>query len=361
MEPALGEKPRVRRPGIGGGPDARPPETGGDRPPAPGLHRQPPADVVLAMDVGGTLIKAGLVDARGDVVREARRPTGVEAGPEAVIDGILSFAGDLTSGQPVRAVGIGVPGVVDGAAGIARYAANLGWRDVPFARLMSDRIGVPAVLGHDVRNGALAEARLGAGAGGAGGAGFGGEGGVGDPSVYFVAIGTGIAGGLVRHGELDNGATGQAGEIGHLVVRPGGLPCNCGNRGCLETIASASRIAAAYRAATRANATARLVADRARAGEPVAGRIWADAVDALADALTAMIVLTDPGSIVIGGGLSLAGATLLDPLLAALPPRLTFREPPPVLLGLLGDRAGLIGAALRAWDLVGADVAVGAP
>ena len=213
-----------------------------------------------------------------------------------------------------------------------------GWHDVPFGRLIADRLTLPVALGHDVRNGALAEARRGAGRG------------VG--SMYFVAIGTGIAGGLVVDGHVQDGASGQAGEIGHLVVRPGGPACGCGNRGCLESIASASRIAQAYRAQTGATTSAEQIAALVRAGDPAAGQIWSEAVDALADALTALTVLSDPALIVLGGGLSLAGPTLLDPLRAAMVPRLTFRRPPGLAVTTLGDRAGLLGAALRAWDLV---------
>lgn len=308
------------------------------------MSEDPPAaaDAVVALDVGGTSIKAGLVAADGAVLLEVRRPTGGEHGATAVVDGIVELAaelaGELADGRSVRAVGIGVPGIIDSAAGIARYAANLGWRDVPFGRLVADRLALPVALGHDVRNGALAEARWGAGRG--------------VDSMYFVAIGTGIAGGLVVDGRVQDGTSGQAGEVGHLVVRPGGPECGCGNRGCLESIASASRIAMAYRALTGVTASAEQIAALVRAGDAAAQQIWTEAVEALGDALTALTVLSDPALIVLGGGLSLAGATLLDPLRAALLPRLTFRRPPAVTVTSLGDRAGLLGAALRAWDLI---------
>lgn len=301
----------------------------------PGGTRTRP-DVVAALDVGGTSIKGGLVTADGAVVREARRPTGVEGGPAAVIDRILTFAADLAAGGQVRAIGLAVPGVVDGPAGVARYAANLGWSDVPFVRLLSDRLGLPVTLGHDVRLGALAEARLGAGSG--------------SSSMYFVAIGTGIAGGMVEGGQVENGASGQAGEIGHLVVRPGGPLCNCGNHGCLESIASASRIGRSYVDLTGKEASAREVADLMRGGDLAAQQVWTEAVAALADALAAVSVLTDPGMIVLGGGLSLAGDLLTVPLANALGRRLTFRSAPPIAVTELGDRAGLAGAALLAWD-----------
>lgn len=297
--------------------------------------------MVAALDVGGTSIKAGLVAEDGTVVREARRPTGAEDGPQAAIDRILTFAADLADSDNVRAVGLGVPGVVDGDAGIARYAANLGWRDVPFGQLLSDRLGLPVALGHDVRLGALAEAVRGAGTGAA--------------TVYFMAIGTGIAGGMVNRGRVDNGASGQAGEVGHLVVRPGGPLCGCGNHGCVESIASASRIGRSYSELTGKAASARDVVDLLPTGDAAAQQVWDDAVAALADALAAVTVLQDPGMIVIGGGLSLAGDVLTTPLAAALAQRLTFRTAPPIVVTELGDRAGLAGAGLLAWELLRED------
>lgn len=299
--------------------------------------------LVAALDVGGTSIKAGLVAADGTVTQEMRRPTGVAGGVDAVVDGIGILTEQLIAagGPRVRAVGLGVPGIVESDAGIARYAANLGWRDLPIAAILSQRVGLPVALGHDVRNGALGEARLGAGAH------FGG-------SIYFIAIGTGIASGLVRDGVVDEGATGQAGEVGHLVVRPGGPLCGCGNHGCLEAIASASRIENAYAARTGARATAKDIVTLVREGDFDADAVWTEAIAALADALAAVVVLTDPGLVVIGGGLSLAGPILVEPLVIELTGRLTFRRPPPVVLTELGDRAGLLGAALRGWDLLAA-------
>jgi len=293
---------------------------------------------VAAIDVGGTSVKAGFVGAGGAVHGERRVPTRVADGPAAVVAGIVELAAELAAEPGVRAIGIGVPGIVDGPAGTARWAANLGWRDVPFVSMIGDRTGLDVALGHDVRNGALAEARWGAGRDAR--------------SVYFLAIGTGIAGGSVLDGVVDDGASGQAGEIGHLVVVPGGPACNCGNHGCVETLASASRIAAAYSRAVCGEFSAAEVAARAAAGESVAVEVWGRAVAALADGLAALTVLNDPGLIVLGGGLSLAGQQLLDPVREALAQRLTFRTAPELALTALGDRAGLLGAGLRAWNRV---------
>ena len=306
------------------------------------------APVVAALDVGGTSIKAALVDRSGGLVLQTRRATGVPDGPDAVVRGIVGLAAELAANPDASVAGVGicVPGSVDARAGIARRAVNLGWRDVPLAAMIAERTGLPVALGHDVRTAVLAEARSTAEVGG---------------SLFFVAIGTGIAGGLATAGVVDDGATGLSGEIGHLVVRTGGARCGCGNRGCLETVASASRIADRYAAATGCSGgSAADIAALVDAGDAAAQQVWADAVDALADALAAVTVLMDPGRFVIGGGLSLAGRTLTDPLTAALAGRLTFHLPPPISVSALGDRAGVLGAALRAWDLLEAGGPTGA-
>ncbi len=297
--------------------------------------------VVVALDVGGTSVKGGLVDPLGGVEFEIRRPTGTERGVQAVLDGITTMVRALLEGAtpaglaPVS-IGIGVPGIVDVQSGIARYAANLGWRDVPLGSMLQAEFGLPVAVGHDVRLAGLAEARVGAGSG--------------VESVFFVSIGTGIAGTLCQQGQIYDGATGQAGEVGHLVVRPGGPLCACGNRGCLEAIASAARIADRYSTGRGSVVSAARVVELVGQGDSLAVRIWAEAIDALADGLAMVTSLIDPGRIVIGGGLSLAGDTLLSPLTAALPTRLTFRPAPPLDVTVLGDLAGVIGAALHAWD-----------
>src|SRR5207245_1934226 len=135
------------------------------------------------------------------------------------------------------AAGVAVPGIVDAERGVAVYAANLGWSDVPMRALLSERLdGVPVALGHDVRTGGLAEGRIGAGKG--------------SDRFLFVPLGTGIAGAIGINGTVEAGAHGFAGEIGHVVVRPGGIPCPCGQRGCLERMASASAVSQAWAAAS---------------------------------------------------------------------------------------------------------------
>ncbi|MEU6753376.1 ROK family protein [Spirillospora sp. NPDC046719] len=196
---------------------------------------------LIAIDVGGTSMKAALVPAPpspgagagGEVLISETWPTD-RADP---VGGILDFAAHMAAraealGRPARAAGIAVPGIVDEASGTAVRAANLGWRDVPLLHLAQERLGVPVAVGHDVRTGGLAEAVLGAGRD------------AGD--FVFMAIGTGIAAALILNGTTYPGVSGWSGEVGHIVVRPGGEDCACGNKGCLETYASAASIARRY-------------------------------------------------------------------------------------------------------------------
>ncbi|CAM5443247.1 ROK family protein [Streptomyces abikoensis] len=303
---------------------------------------------VIALDVGGTAIKAALIGPDHELLHEARRPTGREQGPDAVVDGILDFAAELAAtgeaacGEPAAAAGIAVPGIVDAGAGTAVYSANLGWRDVPLRELLQGRLGgTPVALGHDVRAGGLAEGRLGAGDGA--------------DRFLFVALGTGIAGAIGIDGRIEAGAHGCAGEIGHIAVRPGpaGTPCGCGGRGCLETVASAAAVSRAWAEASGApEADAADCARAVEAGDPRARAVWQEAVDALADGLVIAHTLLDPRTLIVGGGLAEAGETLFAPLRTAVAERMTFQQRPRVIPAALGDAAGCLGAGLLAWDLL---------
>ncbi|MEU5347555.1 MULTISPECIES: ROK family protein [unclassified Streptomyces] len=309
---------------------------------------------VIALDVGGTGMKAalvGAVDATSSggtppVLHRARRATGREHGPDSVVESILAFAADLRAhgerhfGEPATAVGVAVPGIVDADRGIAAYSANLGWRDVPLRDLLSERLdGIPVALGHDVRTGGLAEGRIGAGRGA--------------NRFLFVPLGTGIAGAIGIDGRVEAGAHGFAGEIGHIVVRPGGIRCPCGQRGCLERFASAAAVSEAWAEASGdPEADAADCAKAVESGDPGALVVWQEAVDALADGLVTALTLLDPRTLIIGGGLAEAGETLFTPLRAAVEQRVTFQKLPSIVPAALGDTAGCLGAGLLAWDLL---------
>ncbi|MFE7239710.1 ROK family protein [Streptomyces sp. NPDC057582] len=305
---------------------------------------------VIALDVGGTGMKAALVGADGTLLYEARRATGRERGPDAVVESILTFAAELRAhgqehfGESAVAAGVAVPGIVDPENGVAVYAANLGWRDIPLRTLLGERLGgVPVALGHDVRTGGLAEGRIGAGRGA--------------DRFLFVPLGTGIAGAIGIAGTIEAGAHGYAGEIGHIVVRPDGPDCGCGQRGCLETLASASAVSRAWAAVSGdPEADAADCAKAVESGDPAAVRVWQDAVDALAAGLVTALTLLDPRTLIIGGGLAEAAETLFVPLRAAVEERVTFQKLPDIVPAALGDTAGCLGAGLLAWDLLSTEV-----
>jgi glucokinase len=304
------------------------------------------SDVVIAIDIGGTGIKCALVAATGDpvVLATERHRTGADRGPSSVVETIGTVARGLVDraraeGHRPVAIGMVAPGVVDAERGVAVWSANVGFRDVPLTSLIGDLLDLPTALDHDVRGGAAAEARLGAGRG--------------RGRVWFMPIGTGIAAAYVHDGRTDGGAHGASGEIGHVVVRPDGPDCACGQRGCLEVVASASAVGRRFTALTGQPGSAVDVVAGVAAGDPVATEVWAETIDALADGLRIGVTLYDPDVIVVGGGLAEAGAALFDPLSSALAKKLTFQTMPEIVPAALGDEAGCLGAALLARDLVG--------
>jgi glucokinase len=295
----------------------------------------------VGVDVGGTAIKAGLFGADLSTLAEFRLPTPRDDGPEAVVAAVLTAVADGAArgaerfGVAPAAIGLAVLGVIDEAAGVASASAAAGWRDVALRALVEKAVPVPVGFGHDLRAAALAEARLGAGHG--------------LGSFVFVALGTGVGSAAVLGGEPLTGAHGRAGEIGHVPVAGQADPCGCGGHGCLETVASARAIAARYeRRAGRSPVSAAEVASLVERGDPDAGAVWAEAVEALAQALAGCVAVLDPAAVVLGGGLAKSGELLLAPLRAALGGRVTLGPAPLVTGAALGDRAGLIGAGLLA-------------
>ncbi len=302
-------------------------------------------EVVAAVDVGGTRVKAALVDRHGVEVESRTVPTVAGAAGEGVLVGqvgglVRDLCGTATGPVELQACGVVVPGLVDGAAGVARWSANLGWRDLPVAEPLSAALGLPVALGHDVRAGLVAEVRWGAATGAR--------------NVLFLPVGTGIAGALMLDGRVVL-ADGWAGELGHVVVDPGGPLCGCGARGCLEAVASASAIERAYAVGSAPGATARVGADHVAAlvdaGDPVATLVWGVAVEALARAIVITVTLNGVERVLVGGGLAQSGETLLAPLRAGVESQLTFQRRPTIERASLGERAGCLGAAALAWDL----------
>jgi glucokinase len=302
-------------------------------------------EVVAAVDVGGTRIKAALVDRSYDVVAALTVSTPADVAADvggavaSVVAGLLASAARDAGQQdaPVRVVGCGVvvPGLVDERRGVGLWSANLGWRDLPVGEAVTAHLQVPTAVGHDVRAGLLAETRLGAARG--------------VRHALFLPVGTGIAGALLLE-EVLISADGWAGELGHMVVDPAGVTCACGAVGCLETVGSAAAVERAYAATTGQRCSAEQVAILTAAGDPAATLVWERAVSALGAAIAATATLTGVDLVLLGGGLAESGETLLGPLRADVDARLTFQRRPRLEKAALGDRAGCLGAACLAWD-----------
>jgi glucokinase len=235
----------------------------------------------------------------------------------------------------VVGAGVVVPGLVDREAGIATYSANLGWDHLELVQSLGAEWRLPVRIANDVASGGVAEHKLGAG--------------VGTQDLVFVPIGTGIAASIVSGGRLVTGHRGETAEIGHLAVRTG-VRCECGRDGCLEAIASAAAIARRYTGLSGNSVTGAQDVAARLSTDADARQVWEEAVGALADALGIVSLLVGPALVVIGGGLSRAGAVLLDPLRLALRQGTPLVHPADVAASALGDRGGVIGAALLARD-----------
>ncbi|WP_258045879.1 ROK family protein [Leifsonia shinshuensis] len=296
---------------------------------------------VLAFDVGGTDIKAAIFDGDG-VAHGLRRTATPRAGadtPMALAQRLASLSAELRAAAPAVipvAAGVLVPGIVDADRGIAVTSANLGWRNAPIKKLMGSTLGIPVGFDHDVHAAGLAEHRLGAARG--------------YDDVVVLVIGTGISGSLVLGGRVHR-AGGFAGEIGHSPVADGPA-CSCGASGCLEAVASAGAIVRSYAQLSGDAGVlgASDVLDRVRLGDPHAVQVWETALDALALSLTQLTAFLAPRAIVIGGGLSRAGADLFGPLRSRVDARLSFHHRPAIVPAQLQGNAGLLGAGLIARD-----------
>ena len=287
---------------------------------------------VIALDLGGTSIKGGLF--RGTTPVEVWSwPTHRERGVEFVVDNIVEIADSLRRMYPrVAAIGLVVPGIVNVEQGIGVYSENIGWRDIEFQSLIEKKTGLPVGFGHDVRAGGLAEFDLGVARG--------------VQNFFFMPIGTGIAGAMYVEGKLLEDP--YVGEIGHLNVGSG-RECVCGGNGCLESVSTGPSLARSYKEATGTEISGgqELVA-LVNQGDLFARKIWQASTIAIAHALAAYVTLLAPELIVIGGGLSLAGSLLLDPVHRVLADSLPFQRKPELKSSQFGDRGPCYGAAILA-------------
>lgn len=303
---------------------------------------------VAAVDIGSTRIRAAIVRDDGTHEPVHTRPTPEDLQfrfGEVVADIVAELSQDRRRGP--AAVGLAAAGLVDDTRALGVFSSNLAWRALDLRRPVAEATGLPVAVGQDVRAALAAEAWIGAAQNHA--------------DVAYVPIGRRVSAALLVDGrELIAG--GFAGEIGHVVIAPGGSECACGGRGCLETIASAPAIASAYAVrsrlspAARAKCTARRVAELVEAEDPVAIAVWGEAVDQLSRVIATLALATGAQVVVVGGSLAAAGETLLRPLQAGVTTYGGTLRPLRVVPAELGENAACLGAgrlALRLLDAGG--------
>ncbi|WP_248926925.1 ROK family protein [Paenibacillus hamazuiensis] len=312
---------------------------------------------VAGIDVGGTKISIGLVDADGRIVRSARYPMDRREQASALgsIDRALDdfMSGGSRSAREPLAIGLCMPGQIDPARGAWVHCLSIPiGSEVPLAALLQERYGAPAFLDNDVKAATLAEQRWGGGRGHA--------------DFVYVNVGTGIACGIVSGGQLVRGAGNYAGEIGHMSVDPSGAPCKCGSRGCLENIASGGGMISRVREllpqfpdsslhglerSGGLNSSAVFAAYRQ--GDALAAKVSEDAVAALETALVSLVNLTNPQAVILGGGVFrdewLAGR-LREHVAAHSMPAARKSLASFQLSQLTASDVGLLGAASLAWE-----------
>lgn len=308
----------------------------------------------IGIDVGGTNVKIALVDEKGKIKYSNSVPTRAEMGYEYTVNNIKQAIYDLlkeTKLEPknIEGIGFGFPGQVDYKLGIVRLAPNIpGWVDVPIAKLIEDEFHIPTRVDNDVRCAALGELNFGAGKG--------------CENLICITVGTGIGSGLIVNGKLVRGASNAAGEIGHIKLQMNDGPiCGCGDTGCLEAFASGPSIVAMaedyirggkstkFREMANSNPiTPYIVCEAAKAGDPVAKRIFTIMGEYIGIGMASVVNLLNPEKIIVGGGVADAGEILMTPLKETLKKRAMkiAGEAVEVVPAQLGNTAGVIGASL---------------
>ena len=303
----------------------------------------------VGVDIGGTTIKVGICNAEGKLLHTFEGATGTENGPDAVLENIASYVRQIVADngyawEDVVGVGIGIPGFMDFATGVVFMSANFpGFKNVPVKATLEQKLGKPVAINNDANVAALGEAWSGAGRG--------------LDNVVVYTLGTGVGGGIIVRGRIYEGATGMAGELGHVQVVPDmeAIQCGCGQHGCVETVSSATGIIRmAKDAVERGDKTsladltsiaAKDVFDAAKAGDEVALRIAKRAAFYLGKAMAATAVIVNPERFIVGGGVARAGDLLFDAVREVFKKYTPERAVVDIVPAELGNDAGVVGAA----------------
>jgi glucokinase len=315
------------------------------------------AGCVIGVDLGGTKLLAGVVDSDLNVRHRAFRHAREAHDTEALIDVLVAAVQQAreASGEEIRAVGFGIPSLVDARTGVAATTVHLPLHDVPFRDVMAERLGIPVVVDNDANAAMVAEHRRGAARG--------------VRTAALLTLGTGIGGGIIVDGKLVHGASGAAGEWGHMVVALDGPPCHgtCPNRGCLETMVSGTALGEAGLRAARDvpdsalgravasghKVTGALVTELAHDGDATARDVLALMGTHLGVGIANVVNILNPEVVVVGGGVLAAGELLLEPARRVVAERALApsRDQVRIVPTRFGDASGMIGAALLAMDL----------
>jgi glucokinase len=315
--------------------------------------------LAIGVDIGGTNIKAGLIDSTGKIILKESRPTEAAKGGDIVLKNIIKVISDIIakneSNGKIASIGIGTPGLVDHQlGGVKGGAKNLpGWEGIPFKVEVSQKFKLPTVIDNDANMVTLGEFYFGAGQG--------------TKNMVCLTLGTGIGGGLIIDGKLYHGTGNYAGEIGHMSISIEGPKCNCGSYGCLEAYASAPAIVARTIAAIKkgqatmltdltnsdlTKITSKTVTEAAKKGDTLSMEVVKETCKFLGVGIANLINLLNPELVVLAGGVAQAGDIILTPTIHnaqqySLPYAFSAVK---IVLGKLQDAAGIIGGGISSLD-----------
>ncbi|ARQ67965.1 ROK family glucokinase [Streptomyces marincola] len=315
-------------------------------------HLSAPRVPTVGIDIGGTKVMAGVVDADGTVLERVRTETPDKSkSPKVVEDTIAELVLDLSDRHDVHAVGIGAAGWVDADRSRVLFAPHLAWRNEPLRDALAARLVVPIMVDNDANTAAWGEWRFGAGRGA--------------DHLVMITLGTGIGGAILEGGRVKRGAYGVAGEFGHMQVVPGGHRCPCGNRGCWEQYSSGNALVREARELAVADSpvahhlldrvggrtrdiTGPLITELARSGDAMCVELLEDMGRWLGVGIANLAAALDPARFVVGGGVSEADELLIGPAREAFRRHLTgrgYRPEAEIVRARLGTDAGMVGAA----------------
>ncbi|HTH38861.1 MAG TPA: ROK family protein [Pyrinomonadaceae bacterium] len=313
--------------------------------------------VVAGIDIGGTNISIAVAETGGEVVSKRQLPTQSSLGPFSAFDKMSEAIEKMLAEEPfdLEAVGVGSPSPIDVRKGLIMSPSNLlEWAEFPIVDLLNDRFGVPVKLENDANAAAVGEYIYGAGRG--------------YRNIFYLTVSTGIGGGIIIDGNLYHGISTAAGEIGHTIIQPDGIRCNCGSRGCLETICAGVHIARRARERLENgeasilsgmvsdidSITARTVVDAVQQGDPLATAIWDETCHFLAIGIANVITLVAPEIVIVGGGVAAAGDLLFVQLRKRVPHFVSMvpADKINIVPARLGTESGLYGAVAIARELI---------